>query len=100
MIRRPPRSTLFPYTKLFRSVMRFKGLFAMFPTCAVIQREVVIDFVVVLDVVGLIPHVKIHCGIAKRGARRVWHAHEQIGDRVSAIGSVEADRRDRKSTRL
>src|SRR3712207_7809565 len=25
MIRRPPRSTLFPYTTLFRSVLRFHG---------------------------------------------------------------------------
>src|SRR3712207_7025955 len=25
MIRRPPRSTLFPYTTLFRSVRRFRG---------------------------------------------------------------------------
>src|SRR2546430_8479912 len=28
MIRRPPRSTLFPYTTLFRSTDRFKDLFA------------------------------------------------------------------------
>ena len=27
MIRRPPRSTLFPYTTLFRSVVRFRGIF-------------------------------------------------------------------------
>src|SRR5258708_21475667 len=26
MIRRPPRSTLFPYTTLFRSVLRYAGL--------------------------------------------------------------------------
>src|SRR2546430_13006969 len=26
MIRRPPRSTLFPYTTLFRSAIRFEGL--------------------------------------------------------------------------
>src|SRR5690349_23477042 len=25
MIRRPPRSTLFPYTTLFRSILRFNG---------------------------------------------------------------------------
>src|SRR2546427_7374790 len=27
MIRRPPRSTLFPYTTLFRSIARFEDLF-------------------------------------------------------------------------
>src|SRR5256885_11035994 len=26
MIRRPPRSTLFPYTTLFRSVLRWRGI--------------------------------------------------------------------------
>src|SRR3712207_8329278 len=29
MIRRPPRSTLFPYTTLFRSVQRVEGLHAV-----------------------------------------------------------------------
>src|SRR2546429_3969280 len=29
MIRRPPRSTLFPYTTLFRSVVRREGLVAL-----------------------------------------------------------------------
>src|SRR5258708_25612638 len=30
MIRRPPRSTLFPYTTLFRSVVAFGGLLVLF----------------------------------------------------------------------
>src|SRR2546429_2563248 len=30
MIRRPPRSTLFPYTTLFRSIMLLAGTFANF----------------------------------------------------------------------
>src|SRR3989449_8412405 len=38
MIRRPPRSTLFPYTTLFRSVLevfgRYAGFTAMLPTMA------------------------------------------------------------------
>src|SRR5438105_5581813 len=31
MIRRPPRSTLFPYTTLFRSVSKVKDLFSLHP---------------------------------------------------------------------
>src|SRR5438128_4920516 len=31
MIRRPPRSTLFPYTTLFRSMLRFRHLLDLFP---------------------------------------------------------------------
>src|SRR5256885_15135198 len=35
MIRRPPRSTLFPYTTLFRSVARYKGVAGY---CAVVAE--------------------------------------------------------------
>src|SRR3712207_7079956 len=35
MIRRPPRSTLFPYTTLFRSRLRVSGLHAKHFRCAV-----------------------------------------------------------------
>src|SRR5256885_13264064 len=36
MIRRPPRSTLFPYTTLFRSTVRYVG---MVPTRVTIARQ-------------------------------------------------------------
>src|ERR1041384_7816693 len=36
MIRRPPRSTLFPYTTLFRSVGAFNGSFRWRPVAAVL----------------------------------------------------------------
>src|SRR3712207_8014331 len=32
MIRRPPRSTLFPYTTLFRSLLRFRAWYELEPT--------------------------------------------------------------------
>src|SRR2546422_1628666 len=45
MIRRPPRSTLFPYTTLFRSILRglpeavrFAGSLEAVPTCSEITR--------------------------------------------------------------
>src|SRR5256885_9305728 len=42
MIRRPPRSTLFPYTTLFRSVATFQGRIARKPKCH--SRSNVQDF--------------------------------------------------------
>src|SRR5438094_2761002 len=39
MIRRPPRSTLFPYTTLFRSLALADTLTACFPWCAEWEAE-------------------------------------------------------------
>src|SRR5258708_20466595 len=40
MIRRPPRSTLFPYTTLFRScVLRVRGLVVADQECAVVVEQ-------------------------------------------------------------
>src|SRR2546427_6637774 len=44
MIRRPPRSTLFPYTTLFRSVRRFRG--ANVPDPPVIGRALGVAYLV------------------------------------------------------
>src|SRR3712207_9046248 len=46
MIRRPPRSTLFPYTTLFRSLMSFlihlgKQLFCPFSMQGILRQEIV-----------------------------------------------------------
>src|SRR5256885_8904230 len=54
MIRRPPRSTLFPYTTLFRSVAKLQQLFpdkakpAVVPETTIIMLEKVQDAVVAL----------------------------------------------------
>src|SRR3712207_8636131 len=40
MIRRPPRSTLFPYTTLFRSLRRRVGLVFQFPEAALFAPTV------------------------------------------------------------
>src|SRR2546430_13719001 len=39
MIRRPPRSTLFPYTTLFRSLWPRPRLFALTPTHEVVRHD-------------------------------------------------------------
>src|SRR5256885_5766917 len=39
MIRRPPRSTLFPYTTLFRSAMNFAGVSGVASSPSVVQTR-------------------------------------------------------------
>src|SRR3712207_7962537 len=48
MIRRPPRSTLFPYTTLFRSLLLPRGNFAR-PIRAVHEQQVLIAIVVIIQ---------------------------------------------------
>src|SRR3712207_7020215 len=83
MIRRPPRSTLFPYTTLFRSELR-GGTYAYDapPPGRGLQGA------------GTVHHV-------------AWYStdeeHEAWRDRIRAIGghpTPAIDRQDRKSTRL
>src|SRR5690349_22989946 len=72
MTRRPPRSTLFPYTTLFRSRVARRSMDVHRARCAVRRRrEVVIRF----------------------------HACEE-GDACLVAPRVARDPRDRKSTRL
>src|SRR3712207_7714035 len=75
MIRRPPRSTLFPYTTLFRSRNRIKRLFREF----VNQNEI------------LLPKSNIFIFVAKK----------KSGEEIKKIKyqQIEQDL-DRKSTRL
>src|SRR3712207_9071848 len=91
MIRRPPRSTLFPYTTLFRSCLRVGAL--------LLQDQVVAALGHALD-------LRDH----RAGARRDERAHDHV--LLQALEGVDlaVDRRlgedagglleDRKSTRL
>src|SRR5256885_9050439 len=100
MIRRPPRSTLFPYTTLFRSlaVRMNKGLGMPHGDVAAVLQ----------DGFGLRVHRSTICRAVERVARRgqaTWHALREAARRsmVNAIDEtgwrVEAQL-DRKSTRL
>src|SRR3712207_8630395 len=71
MIRRPPRSTLFPYTTLFRSVRRVRG------------RGRVQD-----------------CVRAAEGGGRTSGREARRRERLGAPEPVRTQREDRKSTRL
>src|SRR3712207_7534783 len=77
MIRRPPRSTLFPYTTLFRSTMNWK----MTRVCEWVRFEKGEPFCML---------VPVSRGLA-----------ESLVPRRAAIGSnPELETQDRKSTRL
>src|SRR2546430_10392097 len=45
MIRRPPRSTLFPYTTLFRSIMLSAASPALMPRLAALERSIPLPLV-------------------------------------------------------
>src|SRR3712207_8823496 len=82
MIRRPPRSTLFPYTTLFRSVVGVVVAIAGAP-----KVRAVLPF--------------LPAGEAVQGEPAEGHDHLQARLRHELGGRVAADDlRDRKSTRL
>src|SRR2546426_8853324 len=77
MIRRPPRSTLFPYTTLFRSVMRVGVL---------VDEELIVGRPVRFDV-----RARAGCDVGYSSVRRI----------VADVGDADAaSAEDRKSTRL
>src|SRR3712207_6916683 len=69
MIRRPPRSTLFPYTTLFRSIVgrlhvqTVGGFLTGF-------EEVLRDFGLVVVVLGAVPHLETLAGRRRLDAER------------------------------
>src|SRR3712207_8741462 len=77
MIRRPPRSTLFPYTTLFRSVV----------AGAIASR------------VGDVPRMRRHFARAIERNDRNWYSHLELGLADALAGRRDAAL-DRKSTRL
>src|SRR3712207_9523352 len=91
MIRRPPRSTLFPYTTLFRSVgerqEEVRQVLVADAERALLLHRVEHPAVVV---------VREHAALRRAGgARRV-----DEGERVVGLDGLRAFEQDRKSTRL
>src|SRR3712207_8399069 len=86
MIRRPPRSTLFPYTTLFRSLRNHVGCRAQLAIRKDLDLELVAGLC--LDALGCLLHP---------GARRVRRReiHTELVDELSL-----GPHKDRKSTRL
>src|SRR3712207_7343219 len=63
MIRRPPRSTLFPYTTLFRSREVFAEIFSRFPNTLVLAVLGVIIAVVIGIPIGIISATKQYSAV-------------------------------------
>src|SRR3712207_8999659 len=84
MIRRPPRSTLFPYTTLFRSIVGLCSTIASwYEPAGRLSREEVKKVYLGLDTSGLLPHSE---DISEPGR--------------PSVRSYQQSPRDRKSTRL
>src|SRR5256885_8746470 len=90
MIRRPPRSTLFPYTTLFRSILATGA--AGVPLLSKKTIETLRGPKVLADVNAVPPH-------GLEGVRPQDDGTE-VAPRVLAIGARLQSRQDRKSTRL
>src|SRR3989449_8476616 len=89
MIRRPPRSTLFPYTTLFRSSVRFAGM--IFPS----YRLFVIAVGIVVGLALWIFQERTRLGAMIRAAIDDAEIARATGINVSLLSTG-----DRKSTRL
>src|SRR3712207_7232600 len=83
MIRRPPRSTLFPYTTLFRSIFEKDGVRYVITDPAMLKR--------INDAVR--PQVELGNQQARIGEEQA-----RIGAQQAKVGAEQAA--DRKSTRL
>src|SRR5256885_11565228 len=88
MIRRPPRSTLFPYTTLFRSVEEFHWVAHWFTV-----RPVVSDDAIWISAEGINVERNVIVKLAETGPKH----GPAVGERRP--GNTRA-RRDRKITRL
>src|SRR2546430_6280615 len=85
MIRRPPRSTLFPYTTLFRSAgERGVGLLNVFP---VSYPLAMILSLLCLDLMMYLMHLMFHAVPAFWRAHRVHHAEDRKSTRLNSSHS-------------
>src|SRR5258708_23947307 len=84
MIRRPPRSTLFPYTTLFRSNMIYEHLIAPFVEFAFMRR-------------ALVGTLALALGAGPVGVFLMLRRMSLVGD---AMAHAILPGADRKSTRL
>src|SRR5688572_31042681 len=85
MIRRPPRSTLFPYTTLFRS--SYNQLVGVRPTVGLVSRDGIIPLALSQDTAGPM-------------ARSVTDAAVALDAVVGVDPADPVTAEDRKSTRL
>src|SRR3989449_11373391 len=94
MIRRPPRSTLFPYTTLFRSIL-VDGSVAKPGFYAVAPEVPLADVVGIAG--GLLPQAKVAGMRVERGGAEIWSGAplQQALGRGAALDQVNPRAGDR-----
>src|SRR2546430_7945908 len=85
MIRRPPRSTLFPYTTLFRSGERFKDRITEF--AAEFDSKLIFD----CDVADDAQIDKLFADLGDRKSTRLNSSHSQISYAVFCLKKKKLD---------
>src|SRR3712207_8898183 len=83
MIRRPPRSTLFPYTTLFRSLFRSSWQKSLFPSFA--QVFIGLLFCFLVDTCQLIASLGISPLVRDRKSTRLNSSHANISYAVFCL---------------
>src|SRR2546429_6866882 len=81
MIRRPPRSTLFPYTTLFRSFPRVLVILSLPAIVEIFELLVV----VVLGRFGVVPEEETHAAVGDRKSTRLNSSHGYISYAVFCL---------------
>src|SRR2546422_7269585 len=79
MIRRPPRSTLFPYTTLFRSLYRSARRLRVF-----VLRDVAVPAHAIVDLV-MAPREEVAARVADRKSTRLNSSHGYISYAVFCL---------------
>src|SRR3712207_9545673 len=91
MIRRPPRSTLFPYTTLFRSVVEPSPYLNPFEASQaflhLLENHVPFDDIVPDKIGATAPRLLVSAADVRTGEFRVFRSHEVNGYPADAITS-------------
>src|SRR2546422_8364949 len=96
MIRRPPRSTLFPYTTLFRSLDRRLGIPI---TLSVLTIEIGRRVGVEVDGVGLPGHFIVSARLAGRRSPRSEEHTSELQSRLHLVCRLLLEKKKRKEHR-
>src|SRR3712207_9351597 len=86
MIRRPPRSTLFPYTTLFRSISRFPT-----PELAGLPEDIRARILAVQEKSGFVPNVFLVLARRPDEFRAFFAYHDALMDKLGNLTKAERE---------
>src|SRR2546430_10963866 len=84
MIRRPPRSTLFPYTTLFRSLLAELLFLLLFPVLLLLLLLLIILAVLIVGLIFITP-TPLETPLTDRKSTRLNSSHSQISYAVFCL---------------